>query len=418
MRKKLKKNIPKLRFPEFKDGWKEKKLDQLIQIKSGYAFSSRFFSTNETDKILLTPGNFHVNGGLYFGSNTKYYEGEVTKEYILSNGDLLIVMTDLTKEMNILGNSIFLESAKIVLHNQRIGKILIKEDLLVTRCFLRDVLNLDICKENIRKSATGSTVRHTSNKSILSIEIFIPSIAEQKKIASFLGAIDKRLTQLRRKHKLLQTYKRGVMQKIFSQEVRFKGAIELAFPDWEKKKLSEISNKISDGIHSTPKYDENGEYYFINGNNLIDTKIEFDENTKRVDKSEYLKHKNELTSQTILISINGTIGNLAFYNNEKIVLGKSACYIDLKSEENKFFVFYFLQTSSIRTHFNKELTGSTIKNLSLTTIKNTKALFPSHKEQEKIADFLTAIDQKIEAVARQIDRTEQFKKGLLQKMFV
>ena len=99
-------------------------------------------------------------------------------------------------------------------------------------------------------------------------------------------------------------------------------------------------------------------------------------------------------------------------------MGKSACYVDLKSEENKFFVFYFLQTSIIRIHFNKELTGSTIKNLSLTTIKNTKALFPSHKEQEKIASFLKAIDQKVEAVAQQIDRTEHFKKGLLQKMFV
>ena len=233
MSKKANKTVPKLRFSEFKGDWEEKKLDELIQIKSGYAFSSSFFSAKETDKILLTPGNFHVNGSLYFGSNTKYYEGEVNEEYVLSNGDLLIVMTDLTKEMNILGNSIFLESNKTVLHNQRIGKILIKDNLLVTRHFLRDVLNLDAFKENIRKSATGSTVRHTSNKSILSISTFFPSIAEQEKIASFLGAIDTRLTQLRRKHELLQTYKRGVMQKIFSQQIRFKGDRGKPFPDWE-----------------------------------------------------------------------------------------------------------------------------------------------------------------------------------------
>ena len=187
---------------------------------------------------------------------------------------------------------------------------------------------------------------------------------------------------------------------------------------WEKKKLSEISNKISDGIHSTPQYDENGEYYFINGNNLIDTKIKFDVNTKRINEAEYLKYNSELTSQTILISINGTIGNLAFYNDEKVVLGKSVCYINLRSKDDKLFVFYLLQTSSIINHFNKELTGSTIRNLSLTTIKNTKAFFPSYKEQEKIADFLSAIDQNIEAIAQQIELTEQFKKGLLQKMFV
>jgi len=248
--------------------------------------------------------------------------------------------------------------------------------------------------------------------------IYISQIAEQEKIANFLGAVDTRISQLRRKHELLQTYKRGVMQKIFSQQIRFKGDDGKPFPDWEVKKLSEISNKISDGIHSTPQYDENGEYYFINGNNLIDTKIQFDVNAKRINEPEYLKYKSELTSKTILISINGTIGNLAFYNDEKVVLGKSVCYIDLKSEDDKLFVFYLLQTSNIINHFNKELTGSTIRNLSLTTIKNTKAFFPSYKEKAKIADFLTALDKKIEVVAKQIELTEQFKKGLLQKMFV
>jgi type I restriction enzyme S subunit len=206
------------------------------------------------------------------------------------------------------------------------------------------------------------------------------------------------------------------MSKRLSQNVP-----ELRFPefkgDWTEKKLNEISNKISDGIHSTPQYDENGEYYFINGNNLIDDKIEFGENTKRVNKSEYLKYKSELTPQTILISINGTIGNLAFYDNEKIVLGKSACYIDLNSEENKFFVFYLLQTSSIKNHFNKELTGSTIKNLSLTTIKNTKSLFPSYKEQEKIASFLGAVDRRLTQLRRKQELLQTYKRGVMQKIF-
>jgi len=189
------------------------------------------------------------------------------------------------------------------------------------------------------------------------------------------------------------------------------------YGDWTEKKLSEISNKISDGIHSTPKYDENGEYYFINGNNLINSRIEFDENTKRIDISEYLKYKSDLTSQTILVSINGTIGNLSFYGNEKIILGKSACYINLKSEENKFFTFYLLQTSIIKNHFNKELTGSTIKNLSLTTIKNTKALFPSEKEQEKIASFLGAVDTRINQLRRNHELLQTYKRGVMQKIF-
>jgi type I restriction enzyme S subunit len=187
--------------------------------------------------------------------------------------------------------------------------------------------------------------------------------------------------------------------------------------DWITKALNEITGKIGDGLHSTPVYDENGQYYFVNGNNLTNSKIEISEVTKRLNGNEYSKHKIELTPQTILISINGTIGNLAFYNNEKVVLGKSACYLNLNQNENKYFVFNLLQTSKIKLHFDKELTGSTIKNLSLTTIKNTKAYFPTLPEQTKIANFLTAVDDKITLLTKKADLLSQYKKGVMQQIF-
>ena len=186
---------------------------------------------------------------------------------------------------------------------------------------------------------------------------------------------------------------------------------------WSTKKLNEIASKISDGIHSTPEYEKQGKYYFVNGNNFVNNRIVFNENTKQVSKSEYLKHRSELTPHTILISINGTIGNLAFYDDEKIVLGKSACYINLKPEENKYFVFNLLQTSNIKNHFEKELTGSTIKNLSLTTIKHTQVFIPELPEQTKIANFLTAIDEKITQLTQKCDLLAQYKKGVMQQIF-
>jgi restriction endonuclease S subunit len=134
-------------------------LGKLIELKHGYAFSSEFFSDKRTEKILLTPGNFHINGTLYFGKNTKYYLGETNEEFHLKNGDLLIVMTDLTKDMNILGNSVILESSKIVLHNQRIGKVSIKDPSQLDKSFLRYLLNSDICRDHVKKTATGTTVR-------------------------------------------------------------------------------------------------------------------------------------------------------------------------------------------------------------------------------------------------------------------
>ena len=99
--------------------------------------------------------------------------------------------------------------------------------------------------------------------------------------------------------------------------------------EWKEVTLGEISSKIGDGLHGTPKYDDEGPYYFINGNNLNCGKIIIKDDTKRVGIEEFVKNQKELNEQTLLVSINGTIGNVAKYNNEPCILGKSACYINV-----------------------------------------------------------------------------------------
>ena len=98
---------------------------------------------------------------------------------------------------------------------------------------------------------------------------------------------------------------------------------------WKWVRLGEVVTVLGDGIHGTPQYSTDGNYYFINGNNLSSGKIALKPNTKKVDETEYDKYKVEMNEQTILVSINGTIGNYAFYNQEPIILGKSACYFSL-----------------------------------------------------------------------------------------
>jgi type I restriction enzyme, S subunit len=188
--------------------------------------------------------------------------------------------------------------------------------------------------------------------------------------------------------------------------------------EWEEKKLDNLANKISDGIHTTPNYDDNGNFYFVNGNNLVDGVIKIDKKTKRVNESEYIKHKRDLNQNTILLSINGTIGNISFYNNENIVLGKSACYINVDDKLlDKYFIYNQFKTKSVLNFFYSEITGSTIKNLSLTTIKNTKIKLPSKPEQEKIASFLTSVDTKIEQLTKKEALLQKYKKGVMNKIF-
>ena len=118
------------------------------------------------------------------------------------------------------------------------------------------------------------------------------------------------------------------------------------------------------------------------------------------------------------MSINGTIGNLAIFRDEKVILGKSACFINVDRKlVNKFFIYYLLQTDNVKSFFDTELTGSTIKNLSLGTIKNIQLLIPTLPEQQKIADCLTTLDDLIAAQTQKLEALKTHKKGLMQQLF-
>lgn len=187
--------------------------------------------------------------------------------------------------------------------------------------------------------------------------------------------------------------------------------------DWEVITLENLSTRIGDGIHSTPIYSSNGEYYFVNGNNLINGRIVISEETKRVSKEEYLLNKREINQTTVLLSINGTIGNIAFYNDEKIVLGKSAAYINLNDKIDKHLFYQLVQTQFIKKYFDDELTGSTIKNLGLGSIRNTPIPLPPTKaEQTAIANALSDADALISSLEKLIAKKRNIKQGAMQKL--
>lgn len=192
----------------------------------------------------------------------------------------------------------------------------------------------------------------------------------------------------------------------------------LRFPEfeeeWNIKTLGSLSKGIGDGIHATPIYDDNGSYYFINGNNLSERGINISKATKRVSKEEAYKNNAAiLNDRTILLSINGTIGNVALYNNEPIMLGKSACFINVSPHINKHYVYHYLQTNKCQTYFKSELTGTTIKNLSLQSVRNAKIALPSIYEQNRIAKLLDVIDERIATQSKLIEKLESLIKGIM-----
>lgn len=171
-------------------------------------------------------------------------------------------------------------------------------------------------------------------------------------------------------------------------------------PDsWVWCRLNDLVSLLGDGLHGTPKYDPYGDYYFINGNNLNDGEIIFKPNTKKVSKEEYLKHKKKLNSRTVFVSINGTIGNSAFYNDEKVVLGKSACYFNLLSNLDKEYIRTIIKSNYFLEYAFESATGTTIKNVSLKTMRFLKIPFPPLEEQKAIVAIVEQLFEEVEQLA-------------------
>ena len=170
-----------------------------------------------------------------------------------------------------------------------------------------------------------------------------------------------------------------------SEEVCIDDELPFDIPStWMWSRLSSIFTVLGDGIHGTPVYSANGTTAFINGNNLQDGKIVIKPDTKRVTDEEASKHKRCLTKDTVLLSINGTIGNVAFYDGEHVILGKSACYFNLLSGVSKEYVRLVLETDYFEKYAVSVATGTTIKNVPLAGMRNLLVPIPPTAEQAKI----------------------------------
>ncbi|MEI3281103.1 MAG: restriction endonuclease subunit S [Eubacterium ramulus] len=187
--------------------------------------------------------------------------------------------------------------------------------------------------------------------------------------------------------------------------------------EWTITTLEACTDILGDGLHGTPIYSENGEYAFVNGNNLVDGEILIKKDTKKVDESQYEKYKKSLSNRTILVSINGTLGNVGTYNSEKIILGKSACYFNVKNSVDKGFIYYVVSSPAFRQYLESNATGTTIKNISLKQMREYSFAMPSYDEQQRISSILKTIDRKIKGNKEINKNLEQQAQAIFLKMF-
>ncbi|MBU4321340.1 MAG: restriction endonuclease subunit S [Nanoarchaeota archaeon] len=276
-----------------------------------------------------------------------------------------------------------------------------------------------------KASATTLPILNKSKFEILPFPL--PPLPEQNcivaKIEELFTKRDAGVEALKKIKTQLKRYRQSVLKHAFNGKFTNENIKDGELPNnWKWKEIKEITSVLGDGLHGTPKYSDIGNYFFINGNNLSNGKIEIKENTKRVTIEEYEKYKKPLNKRTIFVSINGTLGNTAFYNNEKVILGKSACYFNVLDTIDKRYVRYCITSNRFINYANKTATGSTIKNVGLKAMREFEIPIPTTlEEQQLIVDTIethfSSADKVQEIVDKALTQAERLRQSILKTAF-
>jgi type I restriction enzyme S subunit len=384
-----------------------------------------------------------TSGGTPSRSKSNYYNGNIpwVKSGELDKGLILDTEEKITEEA--IKNS----SAKlfpkgtllIALYGATIGKLAFlgvdaATNQAICGIYKNEKLNSNYLyyflfskKQSLIKQGIGGAQPNISQGILKNLDIPIPPFTEQQaivaKIDELLSDLENGKLQLQTAQQQLKVYRQSLLKWAFEGKLTNKNVKDGELPKgWKVQRLDEITTVLGDGLHGTPKYTPNGEFYFINGNNFTDGKIEIKENTKRVNIEEFEKYKKPLNERTIFVSINGSLGYTAFYNNEKVILGKSACYFNLSNSINKYYIRYFLTSNQFISYANKNATGSTIKNVGLKTMREFQIPIPSTiEEQQLIVDELesrlTVCDKIEETISQCLLQCETLRQSILKKAF-
>lgn len=389
--KMIKTYTPILRFKEFTDEWQEKKLGDLCD-KPKYGLNASAIKYDGINKYLRITDIYEHNHKFSVENLTS--PSNFSEEFLLSYGDLLFTRTGAS-------------TGKTYLYDKSDGKLyfagfLIKFKVInaIPYFVYSQTLRYNYSKwSRVMSARSGQPGINAEEYS--GYKFFCPSIPEQQKIADFLGAVDEKIEKLEEKNKAFEKCKKGIMQAIFSQKIRFKKPDGSNYPDWEEKKLGEICRIVKGQQINGSDLVKSGMYKMLNGG---------------ISASGYTSDWN-VEANTITISEGGNSCGHVNFISERFWSG-GHCYSIQGLDPgivNKF-LFQILK-------YNQKLimrlrVGSGLPNIQKNDLNKLLLNIPTKPEQEKIAEFLTALDNKINLINNQLEQVKLFKKSLLQRMFV
>ena len=399
-------SVPKLRFKEFDGDWIKSKLGSEAQFFQGEQVSLDDQCSEYAHGLIkfLRIENFTQKS-----KDFRYIRYTGSQEKILVEQDIAIVRYGATAgficsgETGVIANNLF----KVSVDNKKINQK-----------YLELVLKSEKTFNYFQAEMSGGAMPALNFKIVGNLDITYSSIPEQTKIASFLSNVDEKINQLTQKHALLSQYKQGMMQKLFSQQIRFKADDGSEFGEWEETVLEKIGA-------------------FLKGKGISKADIVEDGFTPCIRYGELYTHYGEVISK-VISATNLEIENLILSKaNDVLIPASGETQIDIatascvlhddvalsgdlnifRTKENGVFLSYLIR-SHLKMQIAQLAQGNSVVHLYSSQLKGVRLNLPCLEEQIKIANFLSAIDQKIEVVAQQIEQAKQWKKGLLQNMFI
>ena len=400
---------PKLRFQEFDGDWAKSKLGDEAQFFQGEQVSldDQYSEYSSGLTKFLRIENFTQKS-----KDFRYIKYSGSPEKILTETDIAIVRYGATAgficsgETGVIANNLFKASVDNTKINQK---------------YLELVLKSEKTFNYFQTAMSGGAMPALNFKIVGNLDITYSSILEQTKIASFLSAVDEKISQLTQKHQLLSQYKQGMMQKLFSQQIRFKADDGSEFGEWEETILSDIVNLFHGYQFRTSDFTSKGIAVIkignVIGNNLDLANLTYVNENRLEDFKKF-----EILNGDILMSLTGNIGRIIEVKNKPFIILQNyrvGKFIPLN--ENfliKPFLKYLLTSDLVFGRFSQLANQSAQANFGKQDMDKIAVFYPSVSEQTKIANFLSSIDQKIDVVSEQLEQAKLWKKGLLQQMFV
>lgn len=407
---------PKLRFKEFSGEWESKKLGSLLEFKNGInASKEQYGHGKKFINILDILSNDYITYENIIGKVD--VDDDTFDKYSVGYGDVIFQRSSETREEVGTAN-VYLDKE----YKATFGGFIIRGKKLgeYNPIFMNKLLKTSSARKEITTKSGGSTRYNVGQETLSDVEVMFPKLEEQEKIASFLSLIDNKISLQGNKVDALKDYKKGMVQKIFSRELRFKNDEGRDYPEWKHKKLSNIVTRVTrknKEIQSTLPLTISAQYGLVDQITFFNKTVASSnlEGYYLLEKGEFAYNKSYSTGYPF-----GAIKRLDRYD-KGVLSSLYICFSVLENIDSDFLVQYF-ETS----YWHKEISMVAVEgarnhgllNISVTDFFETYHWIPSYEEQIKIGQFLGSLDMKLRKEQEKLDSLNEYKKGLLQQMFV